>query len=159
MPTRLRRFLDRLLGRGGRLPEGAWDGQDPGLVAKLQGFVHEGRRLASWRDDLIAEGHDPAELAEPLHPADVLRSLGIAAWDRSGPSAMTRAPISETHYELRHWVQGLEKDAEGRLQPDGRWRMTGQFVIHEPGWQDPDEDDHLAAGTEITWGEPGSNLL
>jgi hypothetical protein len=33
-------------------------------------LAEEGRRLASQRDDLIAEGADPAALDVPVHPAD-----------------------------------------------------------------------------------------
>jgi hypothetical protein len=163
MPTRLRRWIDRLLGRGGRLPKRLQDWDTYSLDDLMDGPEDEGRRLASWRDDLIAEGHDPAELAEPIHPDDLAQRLrvvmtkyGLAAWDRSGPATLTRAPISETHYELRSWVQGLTTDADGRLRRDGQWRLQGQFIIHEPGWQE--DQDGAEGQPEITWGGPGSGL-
>lgn len=40
--------------------------QDPEYAA----LAEQGRRSASERDDLIAAGVDPAELAIPIHPAD-----------------------------------------------------------------------------------------
>jgi hypothetical protein len=35
-------------------------------------YAEQGRRLASERDDLIAQGVDPADLTVPLHPGDPL---------------------------------------------------------------------------------------
>lgn len=138
-------MIRRLLGRGA-----AWLHR-----RRLERFgrarLEEGRQLASWRDDLVAEGHDPAELAEPVDPGALIaafREHQLAAWDRLGPEGWTRAPISETHYELRSWRGN---------------QLTGQYIVHQPGWQDDEEGDALSgrAGVpqpEITWGPPGSSL-
>jgi hypothetical protein len=38
-------------------------------------IAEEGRRLASQREDLIAQGIDPGELLVPIHPADAERQV------------------------------------------------------------------------------------
>lgn len=52
-------------------------GEEPGALGRL---LEDGRRLASEREDLIAQGVDPAELLVPLAPAGV----GVACSDCEG---------------------------------------------------------------------------
>lgn len=56
-----------------------WDGNFTGVyrynttrygTEEALGLAEQGRRLASEREDLIASGVDPAELAVPIHPDD-----------------------------------------------------------------------------------------
>lgn len=46
------------------------DGDCPKCDAELIALTEEGRRLASQRDDLIAQGVDPADLEIPIGPLD-----------------------------------------------------------------------------------------
>lgn len=40
---------------------------------KIRRLAERGRRLASQREDLIAAGHDPADLPIPLHPIEPVK--------------------------------------------------------------------------------------
>jgi hypothetical protein len=72
VPSMLRGGKDHIEARAGLVWHVAAK-HDP--EAERQALAEEGRRLASVREDLIAQGVDPSELPVPLHP-DPLPPLG-----------------------------------------------------------------------------------
>jgi hypothetical protein len=71
--------------------------------AERQALAEEGRRLASVREDLIAQGVDPSELPVPLHP-DPLPSTAPCSLP---PSERTEHHLQQVHDEatsLAYWL-------------------------------------------------------
>jgi len=73
-------------------------------------LAEQGRRLASEREDLIAQGVNPADLMVPLHPGPVPRnSVGALLAEMRAPtdSESPDAPYNADVWELRRRIDLL----------------------------------------------------
>lgn len=68
------------------MPEDTCGCADGCPCKESQRLMENGRRLASERDDLIAAGVDPAELAVPIAPVDLSARDGVIFHAESRPA-------------------------------------------------------------------------
>lgn len=109
-------------------------------------FMEQGRQLASERDDLIAAGVDPAELAVPiapydpniigpitipatakLQPGDLVRITGPGSWEIEEPPAPTleNDAIDAAYFgQVIHDVLTAHPELALIPDPDDPWKLT-----------------------------------
>lgn len=71
--------------------------------AERQALAEQGRRLASVREDLIAQGHDPNELPVPLHP-DPLPSAAPCSVPLIERTEQHLQQVHDEATNLSHWL-------------------------------------------------------
>ncbi len=91
---------------------------DPALLAATEttpseDLLEKGRRLASWREDLIARGVDPRDLLVPISPSALAReaTIGDTGICRTCTTAITYETVEEHGYLPRTgWTDGARVD-------------------------------------------------